>query len=85
MAFPTPVNSQITDSVTQANLMVLGVAPALAAGILYQGIAQALANAAANATVAQQQGNTLFTAITARGCSLILGKPPSTSSGGGNS
>ena len=30
MAFPTAVNSQITDAVTQSNLEVLGVSPAQA-------------------------------------------------------
>jgi hypothetical protein len=55
MAFDTPVNSQITDSVTQSNVEVLGTAPAIAMGNLYQATAQALANAAHNATNAQQQ------------------------------
>ena len=30
MAFPTAVNSQVTDSVTQANTKVLGDSPAIA-------------------------------------------------------
>ncbi|GAA5241215.1 hypothetical protein BMMON2_40370 [Burkholderia mallei] len=55
MAFPTSVNDQITDSVTQANTKVLGDAPAIAMGNLYQATAQALANTAHNATNAQQQ------------------------------
>ncbi len=55
MAFPTAVNDQITDSVTQANVKVLGDAPAIALGNLYQATAQALANAAHNATNAQPQ------------------------------
>ena len=45
MAFPTSVNSQITDSVTQANVKVLGDAPAIAMGNLYQATAQSIANA----------------------------------------
>jgi hypothetical protein len=57
MAFPTSVNSQITDAVTQANTHVLGDAPAIALGNLYQAGAQALANAAHNATSSQQQTN----------------------------
>lgn len=44
MAFPTSVNPQITDAVTQANVKVLGDAPAIAMGQLYQATAQALAN-----------------------------------------
>ena len=50
MAFPTSVNNQITDSVTQANVKVLADAPAMAMANLYQATAQALANAAHNAT-----------------------------------
>ena len=42
MAFPTAVNDQITDSVTQANVKVLGDAPAVAMGNLFQATAQAL-------------------------------------------
>lgn len=36
-AFPTSVNGQITDSVTQANTKVLGEAPAEAMGNLFEG------------------------------------------------
>ena len=71
MAASTPVNSQITDSVTQANTEALGSAPALAMGMLYEATAQALANAAHNATVAQQQGNILAQAATAQGVNLL--------------
>lgn len=53
--FPTVVNGQITDSITQANVNVLGDAPVIAMGNLYQATAQALGNAAHNATAAQQQ------------------------------
>lgn len=35
MAFPTGVNDTITDAVTQANVKVLGDAPAVAMGNLY--------------------------------------------------
>ena len=55
MAFPTAVNDQITDSVTQSSVNVVGDAPAVAMGNLYAGLAQALSNAAHNATNAQQQ------------------------------
>ena len=72
MAFPTAVNNQITDSVTQANVKVLGDAPALAMGNLYQATAQALALAAHNAVFAQQQMNVTAQAATAAGVALIL-------------
>lgn len=65
------VNTQITDSISEANLEVIGNAPAIAIGNFYQATAQALANAAHNATVAQQQGNILGQAVTAQGVALI--------------
>jgi len=71
MAFPTSVNSQITDSATQANVQVLGTAPAIAMGNLYQATAQALANAAHNATLAQQQMYVTAQAATTMGVTLL--------------
>ena len=72
MAFPTAVNDQITDSVTQANVKVLGDAPAIAMGNLYQATAQALSNAAHNATTAQQQMNVTAQAATTMGVAVLL-------------
>jgi hypothetical protein len=71
MAFPTAVNDQITDSVTQANVKVLGEAPAMAMGNLYQATAQALANAAHNATNAQQQSYITAQAATTMGVATL--------------
>jgi hypothetical protein len=71
MAFPTAVNSQITDSVTQANVQVLGTAPAVAMGNLYQATAQALSNAAHNATNAQQQSYVTAQATTTMGVATL--------------
>lgn len=71
MAFPTAVNNQITDSVTQANVKVLGDAPAMALGNLFQASAQALSNAAHNATTAQQQANIVAQATTTQGVALL--------------
>ncbi len=71
MAFSTPTNSQITDSVTQTNTEVLGQAAAVAMGNLYQATAQALANAAHNATMAQQQTNIAAQVATAQGVALL--------------
>jgi hypothetical protein len=67
MAFPTAVNSQITDTVTQT-----GTAPATAMGNLYLATSQALANAAHNATNAQQQGNVTLQATTTQAVSTLL-------------
>jgi len=71
MAYPTHVNSQITDSITQANTQVLGDAPAVAMGNLYQATAQALANAAHNATMAQQQMYVTAQAATTQGVAML--------------
>ncbi|MCP4711229.1 MAG: glycerol-3-phosphate dehydrogenase [Planctomycetes bacterium] len=71
MALPTAVNDQITDSITQANTKVLGDAPAVAMGNLYQATAQALANAAHNATTNQQQANITAQAVTTQGVALL--------------
>ncbi|MFA6076175.1 MAG: RebB family R body protein [Negativicutes bacterium] len=75
------VNSQITDSVTQANVKVLGDSPAIALGNLYQATAQALANAAHNATTAQQQATITAQAATAMGVSTLLSVETDVSSG----
>ena len=89
--FPTSVNDQITDSVTQANTKVLGDSPALSLSNLYQATSQALSNSAHNATTGQQQTGvtaqtstvmgvtTLYsipTASTARGTNTIYGPKP---------
>ena len=72
MAFPTAVNDQITDSVTQANVKVLADAPAVAMASLYQATAQALANAAHNATNAQQQSYVTAQSATTMGAAVLF-------------
>lgn len=67
------VNPQITDAVTQTNVKILGDAPGMAMGNLYQATAQALANAAHNATSAQQNANTILQATTTQGVALLYG------------
>lgn len=66
MAEPTLVNGQITDAVTQADVMVLGSAAAMAIGSLYQVTAQAIALSMQNAVANQQAMNSLAAAILAR-------------------
>ncbi|MBN0574236.1 RebB family R body protein, partial [Pseudomonas aeruginosa] len=39
MSFPTAVNNQITDAVTQSNVKVVGEAPAMALGSIFQTMA----------------------------------------------
>jgi hypothetical protein len=72
MAFPTSVNDQITDSVTQANTKVLGDSPAVGMGNLFIATSQALANAAHNATTNQQQTGVTMQAATTQGVSTLL-------------
>jgi hypothetical protein len=55
MAYPTTVNDQITDAVTQSNVKVLGDAPAYAMGALFQSLAHSTGILYENATSAQQQ------------------------------
>jgi Killing trait. len=73
MAFPTAVNSQITDSVSQVNTKVLGDAPAVAMGNLFVATSQALSNTAHNATNNQQQSYVTMQASTTQGVSTLLG------------
>ncbi|MCC2614990.1 RebB family R body protein [Aestuariibacter halophilus] len=69
--YPTSVNSQITDSVTQANTKVLGDAPAVSMGNFMVATSQALSNAAHNATTAQQQSGITWQAATVQGVSTL--------------
>jgi hypothetical protein len=71
MAFPTAVNDQITDSVTQANVKVLGDAPAMALANLYQASAQALSNSAHIATSNFQQSGITAQAATTMGVATL--------------
>lgn len=55
MAIPTPLNGQITDAVTQTNVKVMGEAPSMAMGAIYQSLAHSTGILYENATSAQQQ------------------------------
>jgi Killing trait len=72
MAFPTSVNSQITDAVTQANVKVLGEAPAMALGMLYQTLSNSLSIAAQNAVAAQQNMHSISAATTTACVAALL-------------
>lgn len=71
MSDNTSVNAQVTDSITQVNVKVVGDAPAMAMGNLFQATAQALSNAAHNATTAQQQGNVTQQAATTQAIATL--------------
>jgi hypothetical protein len=55
MATPTPVNGQITDSISQANVEVLGSSPAMSLGTVYQSLGHSTGILFENAVGAQQQ------------------------------
>ncbi|MEI9989808.1 MAG: RebB family R body protein [Rhizomicrobium sp.] len=71
MAEPTLVNGQITDAVTQANVKVLGDAPAMAMGSLYQALAHSTGILFENAAAAQQQLAITAQAATTQGVMQI--------------
>ena len=80
--FPTSVNNQITDSVSQANLKVLGDAPAMSMGSLFVATSQALSNAAHNATSLQQQNVTVSQAANVQGVSTLYSLSTGTTGSG---
>jgi len=69
----TSVNGQVTDAITQTNLKVVGEAPAMAMGSLYQTIGNSVAMAAANAVYAQQQANVTYQAATTMAVKALIG------------
>lgn len=84
MADPTLVNGQITDSVTQANVKVLGDAPAQAIGTLYQVMAQAVGLSMQNAVANQQNMSTIDTGVTTQGVNLLYSLPVAAGARGTN-
>jgi len=67
MAYPTPVNSQITDGVTQSGVNVLGNAPAMAMGLIYQSAAHSMGLVFENTVMAQKQASICAQAATNQG------------------
>ncbi|MEW9001670.1 MAG: RebB family R body protein [Pseudomonas aeruginosa] len=63
MSFPTAVNNQITDAVTQSNVKVIGEAPAMALGSIFQTMAHSTGILFENSVAAQQQQNALALAV----------------------
>lgn len=74
MAFPTSVNDQVTDSVTQSNVSVLSSAPATAMANLYQATTHSLSLAYSNAVSSQQNQDTLSDAALSSAVSSLLGE-----------
>ena len=84
MAYPTLVNDQITDAVTQSSVQVLGDVPASAMGLVYQALAQAMGLSMQNAVTSQQQLNTISTAVTAQTVSSLMTIPSAASARSGD-
>lgn len=72
MANDTPVNSQITDAVTQANVKVLGEAPAQSMALIYQTMAHSISLAMENAQQAQGGLTQIGNAVTSSAITMIL-------------
>lgn len=85
MADSTPVNSQITDAVTQTNVKVVAEAPAQAIASLYQVASHSAGLSLQNAVSGQQSLNQVSTAVVSKAVALIMALgTASASSGGGN-
>jgi len=67
MAYPTRVNSQITDAVTQTGVSTLAAAPAMAMGAIYQSAAHSIGILFENSTMAQRNAAICGQAATNQG------------------
>ena len=76
MAMPTPVNGMITDAVTQTNVKVLGDAPAMAMGAMYQALSHSTGILFENAVSSQQQLGIASQAATNQGVIQIYSVVP---------
>ena len=72
MANDTPVNSQITDAVTQTNVKVLGEAPAQSMALVYQTMAHSISLAMENAQQAQGGLQQIGNAVTSSAITMIM-------------
>lgn len=72
MADSTPVNSQITDAVTQTNVKVVAEAPAQAIASLYQVASHSAGLSLQNAVSGQQSLNQVSTAVVSKAVALIM-------------
>lgn len=72
MAADTPVNSQITDAITQTNVKVLGEAPAQSMALVYQTMAHSISLAMQNAMQTQGSLQQIGNAVTSSACRMIL-------------
>ena len=73
MAYPTAVNNETTDSVTQSNVKVLSEASAMAMGTLYQTSSSSLSMSIQNSVANQQQNSIVASTATSISIEKILG------------
>ena len=66
------VNPQVMDSVTSSNTNVLGIAPAQAMGMFYQGVVSTANLSIQNAQSNSQQLNQIGQAVTSVACERIM-------------
>jgi hypothetical protein len=69
---PYEVNPQITGAVCQTDVVVVGQAPAVGIGTLYQTIGNSVAMASANAVYSQQQANVTYLSASNVGVHKLL-------------
>ncbi|WP_299593320.1 RebB family R body protein [uncultured Tateyamaria sp.] len=75
----TPVNSQITDAVTQTNVEVVAVSPAQSLGMLYQMATHSAGLSMQNSVSSQQNLNQIANAVVSTAVREILNVGASTS------
>ena len=71
----TPVNSQITDAVTQTNVSVVGEAPAQSMAMVYQSMAHATSLLMQNSVMSQGGMQQINSAVVATACQRIMTLP----------
>jgi len=71
LAYPTLVNDDVTDAVTQADVTVPGNAPAVAVAVIQQSLAQMTGLALLNAAASQQAMAAINQAATASAIALF--------------
>ena len=74
----TPVNAQITDSISQANVTNIAEAPAMSMANTYQVFGQVVGASMQNAVSNQQGAATIDLAVTTQGTSVLFNLGAST-------
>ncbi len=72
MAESNPVNSQVTDSVTQSNVGVVAEAPAQSMGMVYQTMAHSISLSMQNMVTTQNGMQQIGTSVVSSACAKIV-------------